>query len=163
MFYKRHAPGILSYCAHRGLAAHDAADATADVFVAALTGRYRFDAERGESASPWLYAIASNVLSGRHRRSGREQQAYERVTREPLPLTDRDLSDYAVRREQVQDALEAISELPPEQRAAVAARHIADSDYVELALSEGITEQVARQRVSRGLGALRKRLGGSDE
>jgi len=157
-FYRRHARGILAYCAQRGLSAHDAADATSDVFVAALTQRYRFDASRGESATPWLYAIATNTINGRHRKSAREQAAHDRLG--PLEVTEADVADYAALRAEVDEALAAIGDLPEEQRSAVLARHLEDADYIELAQRQGVSEQVVRQRVSRALNSVRQRMGG---
>ena len=158
-FYRRHSRGVLAYCARQGLTAHDAADVAADVFVAALTGRYRFDASLGESATPWLYTIATNIMAGRHRRSGRERAAHARLKERPIDLTERDVSDYAALKEEVEQALAAIADLPAEQRAAVVGRHLDDAEYVELAERQGVSEQVVRQRVSRALSTVRDRMG----
>jgi DNA-directed RNA polymerase specialized sigma24 family protein len=54
-----------------------------------------------------------------------------------------------------------LAELPAEQREAVWAHLIYERDYAELAASLQISEAAVRQRVSRGLGALRRRHGGS--
>ena len=54
-----------------------------------------------------------------------------------------------------------LAELPPEQREALAAHVIDERDYAELASSLQISEAAVRQRVSRGLSALRRRHGGS--
>ena len=158
-FYRRHARGVLAFCARQGLPAQDAADATSDIFVAALTSRYRFADDHAGSAAPWLYGIASNVLLGRHRKSSRERAAHERLTRLPLELTERDHAEYAELKEEVAEALEAIRDLPEPQRAAVLGRHLEDAEYVELAERLGVTEQVVRQRVSRALATVRGRLG----
>lgn len=160
VFYRRHARGVLAYCARQGLSAHDAADVTADVFVAALCGRYRFKPELGDSATPWLYAIATNVMAGRHRRSARERAAHERLGERPIDLTERDVAEYAELRAEVDHALSVIGDLPEAQRSAVLARHIGDADYVDLAEREGVSEQVVRQRVSRALSTVRERMGG---
>jgi RNA polymerase sigma factor (sigma-70 family) len=56
-------------------------------------------------------------------------------------------------------ALEAIADLPGEQRDAVIARHVDGESYAEIATRLACSESVVRQRVSRGLRALRARLG----
>jgi RNA polymerase sigma-70 factor (ECF subfamily) len=50
--------------------------------------------------------------------------------------------------------------LPADQREAVAAHVIDDRGYAELADELHTTEAAVRQRVSRGLATLRRRLGG---
>ena len=57
-------------------------------------------------------------------------------------------------------ALSAVSELPRDQRDAVVAHVIAGADYAEVAPSTHTSEAAVRQRVSRGLGTLRRRMGG---
>lgn len=161
LFYRRHSRGILAYCARQGLSAQDAADATADIFVAALTSRYRFADDHDGSATRWLYGIASNVLLGRHRKSGRERAAHEQLSMRPVDLTDRDVAEYAELRSDVAAALEAIRDLPEPQRSAVLERHLEHAEYVEIAERQGVSEQVVRQRVSRALSIVRARLGGS--
>lgn len=159
LFYRRHSRGVLAFCARQGLSAQDAADATSDIFVAALAGRYRFVDTGDGTATPWLYGIASNVLLGRHRRSSRERALHEQLTDGPITLTERDIAEYAELRSEVTEALEAIKELPEPQRAAVLGRHLEDADYVELAERHGVSEQVVRQRVSRALSTVRARMG----
>ncbi|MDO9353276.1 MAG: RNA polymerase sigma factor [Solirubrobacteraceae bacterium] len=161
-FYRRHARGMVTYCASQGLSAQDAADLTSEIFIAALTGRYRFDPSLGESATPWLYAIATNLLSGRHRKNNRERAAYERIGQDPVALTDRDLAEFAELRDDVERALGHIADLPESQRAAVVSRHLKHSEYLEIAQSQGVTEQVARQRVSRALLRIRSRMNRED-
>lgn len=159
LFYRRHSRGVLAFCARQGLSAHDAADATSDIFVAALAGRYRFVDDDDGVATKWLYGIASNVLLGRHRKSARERATHERLADGRIELTERDIADYAQLRAEVAEAMEAIRDLPEEQRAAVLGRHLEDADYVELAERHGVTEQVVRQRVSRALSTVRGRMG----
>jgi DNA-directed RNA polymerase specialized sigma24 family protein len=52
----------------------------------------------------------------------------------------------------------ALAALPEDQRAAVHARIVEDHDYDEIAAAQRISEPAARQRVSRGLAALRARM-----
>jgi len=55
--------------------------------------------------------------------------------------------------------LDELAGLPPEQRAAVEARVLHELDYAQIATASGASEVVVRKRVSRGLAALRGRLG----
>lgn len=158
VFYRRHARGVLAFCARQGLSAADAADATADTFVAALTSRHRFADDHAGSAMAWLYGIASHVVIGRHHRSARERGTHEQLQLHPSVPTDADVADYADLRDAAARALAHIDELPAPQRDAVLQRHLGNATYPELAERHGISEQVARQRVSRALATVRERM-----
>jgi DNA-directed RNA polymerase specialized sigma24 family protein len=56
-------------------------------------------------------------------------------------------------------AWQLIDELPPDQRDAVRAHVIEDRAYGDIAIEFSTSEAVLRKRVSRGLGALRSKLG----
>jgi RNA polymerase sigma-70 factor (ECF subfamily) len=51
--------------------------------------------------------------------------------------------------------------LPDEQREAITAPVVEDRGYGEVAVELHLTEAAVRQRVSRGLRALRRRMGGA--
>jgi RNA polymerase sigma-70 factor (ECF subfamily) len=53
-----------------------------------------------------------------------------------------------------------VQELPEDQREAIRAHVIEERPYGELAVEFETSEAVLRKRVSRGLAAIRKRLGG---
>ena len=77
---------------------------------------------------------------------------------ERLELTDRDLA----RIEQLADeswARATVEDLPPDQRDAIDAHIVRDRSYEEIAESLHTSEAVVRKRVSRGLAAIRKRIG----
>jgi RNA polymerase sigma-70 factor (ECF subfamily) len=57
----------------------------------------------------------------------------------------------------------ALAELPDDQRAAVHARVLDDREYDEIAADHDVSEPTARQRVSRGLAALRTRLSSQEQ
>jgi RNA polymerase sigma-70 factor, ECF subfamily len=53
--------------------------------------------------------------------------------------------------------VELVQELPEDQRAAVLARVVDEREYPEIAVGQGVSQAVVRQRVSRGLAGLRRR------
>ena len=73
---------------------------------------------------------------------------------ERLELTDEDLRAI----EACDDATTALQGLPEDQRTAIHARVVEEQDYAAIAAASGSTEPAVRQRVSRGLSALRSRL-----
>jgi RNA polymerase sigma factor (sigma-70 family) len=63
-----------------------------------------------------------------------------------------------VLREQSRAAWCALQDLPAHEREVLALRLYAELDFAEIAKSCGISQIAARQRASRGLGRLRRRL-----
>ena len=154
-FYALHEDYVLALFLARGARAEVAADLTAETFARALAARQTFDPARGEPRG-WLTGIARHVLADSVRR-GRVQDA----ARRKLGLERLHIDDEAISRvEELTDgaALAALEGLPEDQRAAVRARVLGEADYDELARTLGCSQSVVRQRVSRGLRALRERL-----
>jgi RNA polymerase sigma factor (sigma-70 family) len=156
-FYRRHFDVVLGYCARKGLDADEAADVVAETFAAAWVARTGYRPRRGR-AEAWLLGIAGHKLADRARRWNRDRSTQQRLELERVRLTADDYRDYAEVRDAVGRAGEALDELPHEQRAAVHGRVIDETDYSTLARRHGVSEATARQRVSRGLAALRARL-----
>jgi RNA polymerase sigma factor (sigma-70 family) len=159
-FYRRHVGGVIAYFRRRTFDAEQAADLTAETFAAALAGRGRFTPERGPAVA-WLYGIARRQLATLHRRGHVERRARRRMGMARIELTDEMLE----RVESIADAERArvdvaLATLPDEQRAAINARVLDGLDYDEIAATQRVSEPTARQRVSRGLAALRARLRG---
>ena len=159
-FYRRYERVVLAFLNRRVRDPQLAADLCAETFAAALLGAASYQPEH-ESAAPWLFGIARNVL-GSSLRAGRvEARARWRVgMREPLVLMDDDL-------ERVNEigsgdgvVLALLAELPGAQRRALEARVIDELPYQEVAERLACSELVARKRVSRGLATLRARLEG---
>ena len=159
-FFRRHAEGVLAYFLRRTGDPEVAADLMAETFAAALLGLRRFRRRR-EPALAWLFAIARNKLADHGRRGRVADRARRRLGIERVELEDADLA----RIESSLDARAAfpaarreLERLPAEQRAAVEAYVLEGREYGEIARDAGCSEAVVRQRVSRGLRALRTRL-----
>jgi RNA polymerase sigma-70 factor (ECF subfamily) len=159
VFYRRHVDAVLRLCARRGLGAQDAADATAETFAAALQSRMRYRA-KGDSARGWLLGIAEHKVAECRRRGRRELRLVGRLAFEPIELSPRDYADYAELVASMTDttASDALGGLPDGERDAVHARVVVGEGYDVIAERLEINEVLARQRVSRGLAALRARL-----
>jgi RNA polymerase sigma factor (sigma-70 family) len=160
VFYRRHLDDVLRFCARRGLDAAAAADVTAETFAAALLGRRRYRRDAGP-ARAWLLGIASHKIGDYGRRMARDRRALRRLAIAPVELSARDRTDYAalVDEESASLASRALADLPADQRTAVYARVVEGESYEAIAGDLRISESLARQRVSRGLRALRARLG----
>jgi RNA polymerase sigma factor (sigma-70 family) len=156
-FYVAHVETLLGFFARRTRDPELAADLTAETFAAALSGRRRYRPEAGP-ASAWLYGIAMHKLTDAQRRGYAERRARRRLGMERLALDDEDYARIESLAE-AQGAAVLLDALAPEQREAVRAHVLEGRGYREIAASLDTSETVVRKRVSRGLAAVRERIG----
>lgn len=157
VFYDRHVRALLGYFARRTGDPEVAADLAAETFASALVARRRFR-PGGPPATAWLYTIAVRRLVDFQRR-GRVDDRMRRA----LAIERRAVSaeDAAMIRLLAEDtATTLLAQLPEEQRAAITAHVIDDRAYADVADEAHASQAVVRQRVSRGLQTLRRRMGG---
>lgn len=157
-FYDRYERAVAGYFMRRAQDAELAADLTAEVFAAALAAAKGYQ-EMGETAAPWLFAIAVNVLVS----SVRKGRVEERARRQLGILNAIELQEQSLERLDqmvVGDAWvsELLSRLPEDQRQAIRARVLEDRGYEEIASRLDTSSLVIRKRVSRGLSRLRDEL-----
>jgi RNA polymerase sigma factor (sigma-70 family) len=157
LFYDRHVRTVLGYFARRTGDPEVAADLTAETFASALTARRRYRPGRAP-ASAWLFAIAARRLADYHRRGRVEARAQRALAIERGPLGAEDAG--MIRMLGDDSAASMLSALPADQRIAVRWHVVDERDYGEIAADQQVSEQAVRQRVSRGLSALRSRMGG---
>ena len=159
-FYRRHAQQLTGFFFRRTGNAEMAADLVAETFAAALESCGRYEPARAP-AGAWLYGIAHHQLAQLARRGAVDRRARRRLGLARIALTDEQLERIeALDAEQPLASLVAagLAQLPLDQRAAVEGRIVHERGYRELAASQRVSETVVRQRVSRGLAALRARL-----
>ena len=159
-FYRLNLAAVVAFFLRRTGDPEVTADLTAEVFAAALVAARRYD-PAARPALAWLYGIAAHKLADSRRRGRVEDQARRRLAFEPLVLDDATLErvEEIASAEAGRDMLEgAVAALPAEQRDAVLARVVGERSYPQIAAAMACSEMVVRQRVSRGLKALRSRL-----
>lgn len=159
LFYGRYFERVLAFFSRRTGNAELAADLTAETFASALVGRRRYRRPRG-AADAWLFAIAYHKLADAQRRGYAEDRARRRLGMERIVLTDDDLA----RIDRLGETVEVgrlVAALPSEQQDAIRAHVIDERSYRDIARATRTSEAVLRKRVSRGLAALRDRIGGS--
>jgi RNA polymerase sigma-70 factor (ECF subfamily) len=160
-FYRVHLPAILGWFLRRTRDRELTADLTAETFCAALIAAPRFDPAKG-SALAWLYGIAGHKLVDSRRQGVVEARARRRLQLVPLQLDDDDLlhvEELASLTPSQPELDEALRALPEAQREAILARVVQQRPYDEIAEQMQCSNMVVRQRVARGLRALRGRLG----
>ena len=125
---------------------HDAEDAAADAFLAALEAYARLRPDSDLKA--WLVTIAHrkavDILRGQARHAVPVPEVPERADRTEPALPDEPL-------------WAAVRELPSKQRHAVAYHYVADLPYADVAAIMGTSEAAARRSAADGIRSLRLR------
>jgi RNA polymerase sigma-70 factor (ECF subfamily) len=134
-----------------------AADLMAETFARALESIASFDPNRGR-ADQWLFGIARHVLADSRRRGRVEAAARERLGFPALMLEDHTAETIARLSADRRAATAALAALPDDQQHAIKAHVLHDRAYADIAAELECSEALVRQRVSRGLRALRTRL-----
>jgi RNA polymerase sigma factor (sigma-70 family) len=156
-FYRRHERAVVVFLRRRTESPELAADLAAEVFAAVLVACRR-DAVPAGRESAWLFSVAEHKLIDSYRRGRVQDEARRQLGMRPVVLTDETLTRIE---DLVTDSpvLELVRALPRDQRDAITARVLEERPYAEIADRLGLSEQVVRQRVSRGLRRLRRAIG----
>jgi RNA polymerase sigma factor (sigma-70 family) len=162
VFYRRHERVVLGFFVRATGRGELAVDLAAETFARAFESRRSFDPRRG-GARAWLYGVARHVLAASLERGRVEAAARDRLGMAAVTLDDRLVAAVEEAARDCDDALveEWLSRLPPDQRRAVRERVLEERSYRDIAGELECSEAVVRQRVSRGLGLLRRGLEGS--
>jgi RNA polymerase sigma-70 factor (ECF subfamily) len=140
-------------------------DVVAETFARAYEVRGSFRGDGDGDARAWLIGIARNVAFAAFRAGRVERDARERLGMEALALgeeTRRAVEEAVLESD---DAVVAgwLAELPADQREAIRRRVLEEGEYEAIAAELRTSPAVIRQRVSRGLGALRRRTAMTEE
>jgi RNA polymerase sigma factor (sigma-70 family) len=161
--YARYAEDLLAYCARRTLQAEVAVELVGETFAQAFVHRADFRGNGERAAIAWIYGIERGQLADYFRRGQVHRRALERLGVATPDLLDGDfecideLAALASLRGQVADGLAALS---ADHRDALRLRIVEERAYPDVASELGVSEQVARARVSRALRALRRDISG---
>jgi RNA polymerase sigma-70 factor (ECF subfamily) len=140
--------------------AAEAEDAAQEGFVKAYYALERFRA--GAPFRPWVLQIVANEARNRRKAAVRRAALASRAA-EGQPSVDAAPSPEgaALAQETRQTLLTALDGLRDEERLAVACRYFLDLDEAETAAVLDCPRGTVKSRVSRALGRLRERLGGT--
>lgn len=157
VLYDRLEADVLAFFWRATRRADLAADLAAETFAAALESADGYRLELG-SVRAWVFGIARHELADAWAHGRVEDRARRRLGLEPLVLSDEALERIEQLGGSDSAALELLAALPADQRAAISGRVLQERDYADLAQSLACSQSVVRQRVSRGLKELRRRL-----
>jgi RNA polymerase sigma-70 factor (ECF subfamily) len=156
--YDRHAETLLRYLVRR-VGPGDGEGLLGELFQIAFERRASFDPAH-ESARPWLYGIASNLVLKHRRSEARRLRATARVASES-PLTDQNPGesteiDAVDARALLPRVADAIAALPDGERDALLLFAWEDLSYDEIAAALTIPVGTVRSRLNRARSRLRE-------
>ncbi|MEV8633200.1 RNA polymerase sigma factor [Streptosporangium sp. NPDC051023] len=155
--FDRHADEIHRYAARRLDDITAAEDVTAETFLTAFRKRKRYDLSRAD-ARPWLYGIASNLISGHRRSEVRRLKALARQAPEPADGFE-ERSAERVTADRLRPALAtALAGLRSAERDLLLLVAWAELTYEEAAQALGIPVGTVRSRLSRTRTKIRRFL-----
>jgi RNA polymerase sigma-70 factor, ECF subfamily len=155
--YRTHLRDVYSYAYYRIGNHHDAEDLTEQTFLQAYRHFERAMAEsNGRPLRPWLIRIAHNLAANYYRdRSRRPQTQLEdaAVISSPHPT-----EQVVEEREEVQEVLAGVSNLPEDRREALIMRFALDMDNKEIARALGRSEGATKVLIHRAIKQLEEGL-----
>jgi RNA polymerase sigma factor (sigma-70 family) len=153
-YYAERYEQVLAFFARRVLDPEVAFDLMAETFAAAFASLPKFRGTTEMECHSWLWTIARNNLYRWRERGHVENRARERLGVDIAAMTTlefervEELADL----DRVKDDIKlALDGLAPDQQAAVRLRVLDGAGYAEMAVRLGVSQDVARARVSRGL------------
>lgn len=153
--YRDHSEGLLRFFRRRVSDPQTALDLVGETFARALKGRNQFRGKTLEDARSWLFGIARLLVLDYYKKGKVERRAMERLKMERVEIAD-DPHGEAFESTSREEVLELLGRIKPEYQDAVSRRMISGQSYSSIAESLGVSEDVVRARVSRGLKQLRK-------
>jgi RNA polymerase sigma-70 factor (ECF subfamily) len=163
--FDRHATVLLRYLVRR-LGPDEGDTMLGDVFRIAFEKRHTYDLER-DSARPWLYGIATNLVAKHRRREGRRLRAVARLAgRQPRSGDGAGSGDDDGVGEGVVDAVdaadrwrrvaEAVTALPERERDVLVLHVWEELPYAEIAAALDVPIGTVRSRLNRARRRLRE-------
>ena len=164
LLYDRYDRPVYAIAAHL-LGAGEADDVVQEVFLRLWRSAAQFDETRGRFAL-WLLAIARHEVLARVRQRSREQRLAlaEDIDRLIATAPDRavDVEEQVWRRERGDLILQALNELPAEQRRVLVLAYFGELSQSTIAASLGWPLGTVKKRVRLGLQKLRQALAPCD-
>jgi RNA polymerase sigma-70 factor (ECF subfamily) len=131
-----------------------ARDCAQEAFIRAYRALHQYDP--AYPFGPWILRIATNVSLNLVQR-GRREITMEELPEDPAPAeAGPELT--SLRREELDEVLAALAELPPNYRAALTLRHLQELSYQEVADALDLPLGTVKTHLHRARAALKARL-----
>src|ERR671936_621166 len=156
-FYREHLRDVYNYTYYRTGNHHDAEDLTTQTFLQAYRHFERAQREaNGRPLRPWLIRIAHNLAANYYRdRSRKPTAVLEDVDFISEPQGTEDLVE---QREELEEVLSGVANLPDDRREALIIRFALDMDKREIARALGRTEGATKVLIHRAIRQLEEGL-----
>ncbi|CAM3337558.1 RNA polymerase sigma factor [Stackebrandtia soli] len=162
-FYRAHVDDVQRFIARRVDDPHQAADLTANVFIAVIESAGSYRASRGEPLA-WLYGVARNVVASERRRRARWWRLSGRISGREL-LSDDDVTAIEERIDAEAGSRElyrAMDRLSAKDRAVLELVALDGLSVQDAAATLGIRPGAARARLHRARSGMRAMLPSPD-
>jgi RNA polymerase sigma-70 factor (ECF subfamily) len=154
--FDRHFDSVFRFCLRR-VGESGAEDAAGETFRRAFENRERYDC-RSDTALPWLYGIALNIVRNHYRSAERMRVAVGRLS----TYDEEEISEHVVSRVDASADLarvaDAIANLKPEDRDALLLFAWESLVYDEIALAQDVPVGTVKSRINRARTQLRNAL-----
>ncbi|WP_371660804.1 RNA polymerase sigma factor [Streptomyces sp. NBC_00280] len=168
VLFDRHADSVHGYAARR-LGGEAAEDVMAETFTTAFQQRFRYDTGQA-GARPWLFGIATNLISRHRRAEARRLRALGRLPPDGTGTgggrADETVADQVAARVSAQavgrELAGALARLPARHRDVLLLVAWADLGYEEVARALDVPVGTVRSRLHRARRKVREALGGAD-
>lgn len=159
VIFERHYPAVFRFVT-AAVGRTDGPDLASEVFVRAFAARHRYRLTYPD-ARPWLWGIASNLVSGYYRSQARERRAYRRIPRPPAfePDSSGETVDRVATQAKRPHLAAAMAQLRSDEADVVVLFAVGGLSYAEIAQALEIPEGTVRSRLSRARHRLRNLLG----
>ena len=155
--YRTHLRDVYSYSYYRVGNHHDAEDLTEQTFLQAYRHFDRAQREsRGRPLRPWLIRIAHNLAANYYRDRSRKPQT--QLEDAAVVSAPHDTEDLVEGRQELQDVLEGVANLPDDRREALIMRFALGMDNREIARALDRSEGATKVLIHRAIKQLEQSL-----
>jgi RNA polymerase sigma-70 factor (ECF subfamily) len=160
--YRRHQGPLYRYALMRCGSGDTAADVVQEAFMGLLTGRFRFDALRGQ-LQHFLFGVARNLILKAEEGRGRQvalpgPEDGDTDCEAELACDDAEPLERLLGNEAAEEVRRALAQLAPHYRDVVILFELHELSYLEIATICQVDIGTVRSRLSRGRAALARRL-----
>jgi RNA polymerase sigma-70 factor (ECF subfamily) len=153
--FERHVQAVWNYCYRLTASRSLAEDVSAETFYIAWRRRESMTLV-GDSALPWLYTVAANLVRNEFRRTTRFGRALRRVSLDIVPDHAEQVTDQLAGEQRLREVLAAVARLPKAERRVVELCLLGDVSTSDAAEVLGVAESTVRAHVSRARARLRE-------